>query len=540
VHSPSAQFPLGEGSTTHDQMDEPDTWTTPQLISYLAAWDPDSNESKRSDYNNARLSLHLRLFIPFSLVAFALFAAGLGLRRGTSDSLIAVIIIIFVVALSTTPALFYVKNAVDHRLVSPSWLLWPQATIFASLGAWWIAHPDLANDRGPGSQRIRTWLHGITSRLAVLVRKRIGGRENRSTRLPGTGHLSVLTRLMLGQGISTWIAVLFIGTFLVVLGQVIGRMGVFVRALTRRPREMTEFLVFSLPDFVGMWLPMSVGAAALLVAAPMLRRGNLMVLSASGIPLRRVFAPFLLIAVTASVCKFVIDDQLSTRLGPIVSEREESMYVRDSTSNRRDPPAGWRTEQAFLLSGNANHEQGIFESFAAFAGKSGQGTALLAKALRWGGDEDPRWHLDQAVEVSAQGQRRDLGETTTDIPAWLGLPSLAAVELSLVPDRIKTSNQLVASNAPLGFHIILSRIMTAMTPFLGLLLALPPFVRFENRNRLGKTLATSCLLLVMPVVVVALANRAILSNQGQPLLTACAVLGLLGGIGGWRWVRMRP
>lgn len=533
VTTPSAQFPLDESIDDDIDVRSPDTWSTARLLAYISAWD---GSGRRRDYNNVLLSLHFRLFIPISLVAFVLFAAGLGLRRGSSESLIAVIIVVLVVALSTTPALFYVKSAVDHAIISPAWLLWPQALVLGALGLRWIAKPNLLGETtiAPG-----WWTHlwgRLSGRVASIVRRRIGGREEGMAASPQRAWLSVLSRFMIRQGVSTWLAVLFIGTFLVVMGQFLNRLGLYVRAVAMKPMELLTFFAASLPEFIALWLPLSVGAAALLVAAPLLRRGNLMALSASGIPLRRVFTPFLLIALVACAAKAVLDDQVVTRLSPVVAAHEAAMKER--RSHGRPQPAGWRSEGAFWLSHRAQPAAGTYDTVAAFRGSPEHGSALLAAGLRH--DPERAWVLTDVLEVAPDGRRRAFAEMSVDELGWGPLPSPEQLSLTLLPDRIKTSDQLLRSDSPLADKFLVARGLTALTPLFALLLALPGFVRFENRHRLATALVGSALLLAVPLVVVAVANRAILSNQGQPLITAGITAIALLAVGGWRWWHMRP
>ena len=536
VTAPSAQYPLEENVDTDIDLKNPDTWSTPRLLSFVQQWDGSDATQRRRDYNNALLSLHYRLFTPISLVAFALFAAGLGLRRGSSDSLMAVIIVVVIVALNSLPALFYVKNAVDHPVISPGWLLWPQAILLAGLGLRWIARPQLSQDQTLSSGWIAGLKTRIGYRIATLVRRRISSRESRLTTTTPS-RFSVLSRLILRQALGTWVGVLFIGTFLVVVGQLLNRIGLYVRAIASKPIQLLEYFTASLPEFISLWLPLSVGAAALLVAAPLLRRGNLMALSASGIPLRRVFAPFLGVAVLACLCTAVVDDQVVTRLTPVVMQLE--LDLKDKKINDRRPqPMGWSHEDNFWMSNRGQPAQATFATVAAFRGSRENGRALLADSLSW--QEPDGWHVYDGVEVATTGERRAFTDIAITELGWAALPPPATLALNLLPDTLKTSTQLLAAQSPVSRNVLIARGLSALTPLFALLFALPGFIRFENRHHIATALVSACFLLAVPIVVVAIANRAILSNQGQPLVTAIITATALLLVGGWRWVRMRP
>ncbi len=536
VTAPSAQYPLEENTDTDIDHSNQDTWSTARLLQFVQQWDGANKTQRLRDYNNALLNLHFRLFTPISLVAFALFAAGLGLRRGSSDSLMAVIIVVVIVALNSLPALFYVKNAVDHHIISPGWLLWPQAIVLACLGVRWIGKPQLAQDQTPSSGVLAGFKTRIGYRISTVVRRRISNRESRLTTTKPS-PISVLSRLILRQAVGSWIGVLFIGTFLVVIGQLLNRLGLYVRAIANKPMQLVEFFVTSLPEYVSLWLPLSVGTAALLVAAPLLRRGNLMALSASGIALRRVFTPFLFVAGVACVCTALVDDQLVTRLTPVVAQMELDLKNK-KVNDRRPQPIGWSHEDNFWMSNRAQPALATFATVAAFRGSRENGRALLADSLSW---QDPDgWHVHDGVEVATTGARRAFSDISITELGWAALPPPNELALHLLPDILKTSGQLLAAESPVSRNVLIARGLSALTPLFALLFALPGFIRFENRHRIATALVTSCFLLAAPIVIVTIANRAILSNQGQPLITAIITAAALLLVGGWRWVRMRP
>ncbi len=124
---------------------EPETLSTPEVLAVLA--DPASRKPHDdSIYNNARLTLHLRFFLPLALVAYALFAVGLARVFATAETLPAVAIIVAVVTLATYPAFGYVKSDADAVQISPGWLLWPIGTGIAVVGWLMLVRPLLVRD----------------------------------------------------------------------------------------------------------------------------------------------------------------------------------------------------------------------------------------------------------------------------------------------------------------------------------------------------------------------------------------------------------
>jgi len=122
------------------ESESPDGMPTAQVLALVRAG-PSADPKQRNVYNNARLSLHLRLFLPLSIVVFALLAAGIGLTFAATDNLIGVLLVVALVALSALPAIQYVKTQVDHPHASPGWLLWPPALVCLLTGIWLCRDP---------------------------------------------------------------------------------------------------------------------------------------------------------------------------------------------------------------------------------------------------------------------------------------------------------------------------------------------------------------------------------------------------------------
>ncbi len=134
---------------------EPDTMSTGRLMRELREIDP---ATERSQFNNARLAMHLR----FSLIAFALFAAGFALVLGTSDNLPGIAMVVVLVALLTYPAVGYVKTNVRQEQIDPGWLLWPPVIALGIAGWFMVRRPD----------RVRQRLDAIGPWIAARWRRR--------------------------------------------------------------------------------------------------------------------------------------------------------------------------------------------------------------------------------------------------------------------------------------------------------------------------------------------------------------------------------
>ena len=119
---------------------EPDSMTTREVLATLAKGEG-STKNERARFNNARLTLHLRLYLPVAVAAFALFAAGLALVLGTAESLVAVGLVIVVAAVSSYPAIGYVKNNPGRPQMDPGLFLWTPTLLLAVTGWWMLSQP---------------------------------------------------------------------------------------------------------------------------------------------------------------------------------------------------------------------------------------------------------------------------------------------------------------------------------------------------------------------------------------------------------------
>ena len=133
---------------------EPDSMTTPAVLAALALG-PGTTKNDRARFNNSRLTLHLRLYLPIAVASFALFAAGLALVLGTAESLVAVGLVIVVAAISSYPAIGYVKNGPGRPQMDPGLLLWTP-TLLLAVGGWMMLSSPA---------RIREWLAAPTAWL---------------------------------------------------------------------------------------------------------------------------------------------------------------------------------------------------------------------------------------------------------------------------------------------------------------------------------------------------------------------------------------
>ena len=124
---------------------EPDAMTTPAVMSLLALGPhagPGNERDQVSRFNNARLTFHLRAYLPFAVFAYALFAAGLGLVLALSEGLAGISVVVVIVALATYPAIGFVKSNPYVEQIDPGIILWGPGLALAGLGWWMLARPE--------------------------------------------------------------------------------------------------------------------------------------------------------------------------------------------------------------------------------------------------------------------------------------------------------------------------------------------------------------------------------------------------------------
>ncbi len=157
----------GEGLLTT----EPDAQSTPDVIRTLRSAPRSGKDC--SDFNNARLALHLRFYLPFALFAYALFAAGLALVFAMSESLAAIAVTVVVVAIATYPAIGFVKSNPNAQQIDPGFLLWGPGLILALFGWWMLKRPEQVRDLAGGPLGLAVLAVRGTQALGLQVVRRV-------------------------------------------------------------------------------------------------------------------------------------------------------------------------------------------------------------------------------------------------------------------------------------------------------------------------------------------------------------------------------
>ena len=314
-----------------------------------------------------------------------------------------------------------------------------------------------------------------------------------------------------------------------------GKSSFYVHCLANQPWQVALYFLYRLPEFTGIWMPISLGISGMLVVAPMLRQGSLVALAAAGIAQSRVFAALIPFAVLVGIAGVALDDQVIPRLRPLADDAWELMSQETTNATVPTRPAGWRSGPVFWTASSAMPGLGVFKQVAVFDGRPGKPIAALARELAWSNNA---WRMKDVISCSSNGLRR-ISECTPE-EAGLDLDwTRRSLALELRTDQTKTSNQLLRLPGPRTWAIICSRFIWIIAPFACLAMVLPLFTRWETRLRLGSVTAQAMVLMVVPLMLLAGMGRVLATSDSQPIVIATVTIMIMAAGCAWRWLRMR-
>jgi len=347
--------------------------------------------------------------------------------------------------------------------------------------------------------------------------------------------MKLLDQAMLRWAVGKWVGVLVIGTFLVLLGEFIAKLGDYVKVLFSSQWWLLPlYFAIRIPDFLATWLPLATLVAAMFVIAPMHKQGTLVALSAAGVAPRRVFRVFLGLAVAACGLSYALADQILPRLLPWEERVQAALQGKRALDEDRIRPAGWNGDGTYWSAGASLPGAGEFRRVAIFR-QDGSRRMAYAESLRW---TPEGWRLEGVV--LAEEDRAVTLATTT--PAAIGMPlpqDLTALREQLRPDSARTTGDLLATGHPRALRILAWRATVALLPLLCLLYGLPRFLPWIDRGRPAVTAMVALLWVLIPLASAGVLSRLLVSAGAQPLFLAAGALGAVLTFGWLRWSRMR-
>lgn len=352
--------------------------------------------------------------------------------------------------------------------------------------------------------------------------------------------MKILHSYTLSQTFTRWAMLLFLGLFLMHVGDFIGLSGDYVEAVTAgRVSDVLAYLSLRFPIFLAAWLPISVAAAGLLTAWPMMRQGTLVALCAAGIPVRRVFSSLIALALGVGVLGFLLHDQIIPRLAPEVTYAQKRMVGKLKLNQSVGRKLAWHDGGMFWCVNGGIPEEGDFRNIAVFGetGARHRGILMMADSLTW---RDNTWWVGNPVVIrdyqSPVVLKKSCPLAEVGLTMSLNLQDLIErVQL----DRFRTSDELFAVKSENALGYLLLRVSFGLLPLLCLIFAMPSFVRLEGRNNLGLAVGRSLLWIVVPLLGYWVLSRILISNSTYLLSGTTVVLGGLLSVGLWRWWTMR-
>jgi lipopolysaccharide export LptBFGC system permease protein LptF len=344
--------------------------------------------------------------------------------------------------------------------------------------------------------------------------------------------MTVLTTIIAREALRRWLQVLVFGTGLVLFGDFIGKLGFNVSVLlSEHWWRLLLYYACLAPQFLAIWLPLSVLVAAMFTAGPMLKQGTLMALSAAGIPPLRVFAPFLALGLCAGLLGSVLSDQVLPRLDPL-AERIRARMKPNGSAEIAARSVGWRTTDGYWIAAAALPEAGVYHQVAVFS--QGGRRIVGADQLAWtpGG-----WRFTKVDVIEGDGHAFVAQASPDELALPLERDRNGMAEL-LRPDSSRTVQELYASKAPRAFAILCQRLADGLQPLLCLLIGLPAFVRWSARERMARSALVAIAFALIPIAGILILDRLLIAVGTRPVLLSLGVVGVLASLAWIRWRRM--
>jgi lipopolysaccharide export LptBFGC system permease protein LptF len=280
---------------------------------------------------------------------------------------------------------------------------------------------------------------------------------------------------------------------------------------------------YKLPQLANLALPVSAVIAAILVCAPMLKRGEFVALSACGISPGRV-ALFLPLVALGVGC---VDAYIADRMTPLASI--ETIEIQDRLLNQHRTGRVWEvpsTRTSWFV-GSEQLLTGTVPSMHIIVIASARGL-VMADAMLW---VKEHWVLNGHLldfRVNTDGttdlQRPSEIALTGDLALPYGPHELFA---RLLPRDTMTGNQLIHLRDRSDVAYAWTRWAHCIFPFLAVLIALPVFVRFAHRDNLILGVARALGAAAVPVLIVVVGNMAGESLPPQWAISAAVALALV-------------
>jgi hypothetical protein len=345
--------------------------------------------------------------------------------------------------------------------------------------------------------------------------------------------MTVLDRHLGLLGVVRWAQALVLGTGLLLLGDLVARLGFLLRALGRgQMLDVLQHYAVRTPEMLALWLPVAPLVAAMLTAAPMRRDGTLVALCAAGLAPARIFRGLLVVGLVSGITAWVLADRVLPALAPR-AEAVEARLDGDLTGGAaRARAAGWRTAQGQWSAAAAYPGQGRYAGIAVRTTRPDR--LVIADRLEWSASG---WTLHRVLVI--QDQRTRTMPWTT--PAGIGLeppPPRDDLAVGLRPVR-DIPGQELRLDLRQGQAEAVARLLRAFLPAAVLAWGLATFLAAYGRRHPGMAVALALAAAAGPVVLVLVADRLLVASRTPVAVLGATTAALLILPTWWRWRGMR-
>jgi lipopolysaccharide export LptBFGC system permease protein LptF len=298
-------------------------------------------------------------------------------------------------------------------------------------------------------------------------------------------------------------------------------------------RLVAELYWYRLPQLANLALPIGMVISSLVVCAPMLKRGEFVALSASGISPARAALAIPVVALLIGLCDAAIADRLSPHA--VV----ETTRISDVMQNANRMGRVWQvpeTRSSWFIASAGGLISATPPSVQTVIIASADGL-VTADRMIW---SDERWQLQGHIArflVHPDGTCQLLRPRELPLTGGLALPYRPEqLYARLLPRDTMSSADLIRQGDTSDISYAWSRWMRCGMSLVAVLVALPVFVRFLHRDNLIVGVGRGLLAAAVPVA--ALMAGSLTAEHGHPQVVLPAAMALVLApclVIYWRW-----
>jgi lipopolysaccharide export LptBFGC system permease protein LptF len=296
---------------------------------------------------------------------------------------------------------------------------------------------------------------------------------------------------------------------------------------------VVELYWYRLPQLANLALPIGMVLASLIVAAPMLKRGEFVALCASGVAPGRVGLMLPLVALAVGCLDAYIADRVTPH-AVVATTR-----IQDEMENNNRMGRVWQVQSTgaswFIKSagGLINAHPPVVERVIIAA----RDRMVTAESMSWDG---ARWRLRGSqlqMVVANDGTVRFERKDDIALTGQLALPyTPEELYAHLLPRDTMSTGELIRRGDPSDISYAWSRWLRTVVPLLSVLAALPVFVRFLHKDQLILGAARALAAAAAPVALVVAGALTAEHGRSESILVATVLLALAPClVSYWRW-----